>query len=73
MDPGLLELLRCPRTGGALHVVDGVPWPGFPSVEREVAVDGFLVSEDGQVAYPIRGGIPDLLPDSAMVRASVSG
>lgn len=50
MQPDLLPLLACPRTGQALRRVE----------EGEAA---FLVSEDGRERYPLRGGIPRLLPE----------
>jgi len=65
--PGVLEqladLLRCPVTGQSLRLAD----------PREVAAiaakapadsEGFLVREDWQAAYPVKNGIPSLLPES---------
>ena len=35
-------------------------------------VEGFLVSEVGGLKYPIRNGIPDLLPEDAILPAGVT-
>ncbi len=50
VDPALLEILVCPVTRGTLHY------------DR---VRGELVSETARLAYPIRDGIPIMLPDEA--------
>ncbi|MBB3950878.1 Trm112 family protein [Aureimonas jatrophae] len=49
-DPKLLELLVCPLTKGPLRY------------DRERAE---LVSESARLAYPIRNGIPIMLPAEA--------
>jgi len=59
----LAALLRCPVTGQQLHLAG-------PEEFRKLSVhdaDGFLVREDGSAAYPVRGGIPALLPESIIV------
>ena len=48
--PGLLEILVCPVTKGPL---------------RHDRARGELVSEQARLAYPIRDGIPVMLPDEA--------
>jgi uncharacterized protein YbaR (Trm112 family) len=56
----LAELLRCPVTGQKLHLA-------LPEEFRLLSshdADGFLVREDGKAAYPVRSGIPSLLPES---------
>ena len=50
VDPKLLEILVCPVTKGPLRY------------DRE---RGELVSERAGLAYPIRDGIPIMLPDEA--------
>ena len=50
MDPKLLELLVCPVTKGPLRY------------DRE---RGELISDKAGLAYPIRDGIPIMLPDEA--------
>jgi len=50
VDPRLLEILVCPVTKGALRY------------DRERAE---LVSEKAGLAYPIRDGIPIMLPEEA--------
>jgi uncharacterized protein YbaR (Trm112 family) len=50
IDPKLLELLVCPLTKGPLDY----------DVERQE-----LVSRQAKLAYPIRDGIPIMLPEEA--------
>ena len=50
VDPRLLEILVCPVTKGPLRY------------DRE---RGELVSEGAGLAYPVRDGIPIMLPDEA--------
>ncbi len=50
IDPKLLELLVCPLTKGSLDY----------DAERQE-----LVSRQAKLAYPIRDGIPIMLPDEA--------
>jgi hypothetical protein len=50
VDPALLEILVCPVTKGPLRL------------DR---ARGELVSERAGLAYPIRDGIPIMLPDEA--------
>ncbi|UFN49191.1 Trm112 family protein [Roseomonas sp. OT10] len=50
VDPRLLEILVCPVTKGPL---------------RYDRARGELVSEQAGLAYPIRDGIPIMLPDEA--------
>ncbi len=50
IDPKLLELLICPVTKGPLD---------YDAVRQE------LVSKAAKLAYPIKDGIPVMLPDEA--------
>lgn len=50
LDPKLLEMLVCPLTKGRLDY------------DREAQE---LISEAAKIAYPIRDGIPIMLPDEA--------
>ncbi len=50
VDPKLLEILVCPVTRGPLE---------YDSKEQE------LISRQARLAYPIRDGIPIMLPDEA--------
>ena len=49
-DPKLLEILVCPVTKGQLE---------FDSTRQE------LISRQAKLAYPIRDGIPIMLPEEA--------
>ncbi|MEI6323357.1 MAG: hypothetical protein WCP60_09665 [bacterium] len=57
---GLTDLLCCPVTGQKLHIATQ------KELHQLLAQDAnnFLVREDGTAAYPVRGGIPSLLPES---------
>jgi len=50
VDPKLLEILVCPMTKGPLE---------FDSTRQE------LISRSAKLAYPIRDGIPIMLPEEA--------
>lgn len=50
IDPKLLEILVCPLTKGTLHY----------DAERQE-----LISREAHLAYPIRDGIPIMLPEEA--------
>ena len=50
LDPRLLELLVCPVTKGVLEY------------DREA---GELISRQAGLAYPVRDGIPPMLPEEA--------
>ena len=52
LDPKLLEILVCPVTKGPLEY------------DREA---GELISRAAGLAYPVRDGIPIMLPDEARV------
>jgi uncharacterized protein len=50
VDPKLLEILVCPMTKGPLE---------FDAAKQE------LISRSAKLAYPIRDGIPIMLPEEA--------
>jgi uncharacterized protein YbaR (Trm112 family) len=50
VDPKLLEILVCPLTKGRLE---------YDAVKQE------LISREAKLAYPIRDGIPIMLPEEA--------
>jgi uncharacterized protein YbaR (Trm112 family) len=50
VDPKLLEILVCPLTKGPLE---------FNAAQQE------LISRSAKLAYPIRDGIPIMLPEEA--------
>ena len=50
VDPKLLEILVCPQTKGPLE---------FDAATQE------LISRKAKLAYPIRDGIPIMLPEEA--------
>ena len=50
VDPKLLEILVCPMTRGPLE---------FDAAKQE------LISRSAKLAYPIRDGIPIMLPEEA--------
>lgn len=58
VDPKLLELLACPLTKGPLT------WD---------AEHGELVSKLARLAYPVRDGIPIMLPSEARPLAAEDG
>lgn len=50
LDPAILEILVCPVTRGPLHYD---------------AAAGELISKEAGLAFPVRDGIPIMLPDEA--------
>ena len=61
MDASLLHLLRCPQNGMRLKVGEPADKERFRTGEGEL-----LVREDGALAYPVRDGIPLLIPGAAL-------
>ncbi len=60
---GLTELLRCPVTGQRLRIAK--PAEIVPIAAKAPAdTEGFLIREDGHAAFPVKNGIPSLLPES---------
>ena len=56
IDPAVLALLRCPRTGSPLRM----------EIRQGRSV---LATDDGRAVYAIVDGIPILLPDQSEARA----
>lgn len=78
MNPHLSDILRCPATRMRLHPADdkllaklmaaaasGSLWTVAGNAVSD-ELDGALVREDGQLAYPVVDGIPRLLVDEAI-------
>jgi len=61
VDPALLEIICCPLNGEALHLGAAGETEQFPG-----DYDSLLVREDGQVGYPVKDGIPRLVPGAAI-------
>ena len=57
LDPTLLEILRCPV---AVHFQDKGNDPG----QLRIVKGCWLVCDDSGYCYPIRDGIPDMLPET---------
>ncbi len=68
VSPELLALLRCPLTMQPLRLA-----PPELLARLPVSLDSALVREDGAVVYPIRDGIPVLLPEEAIAVDSRPG
>jgi len=79
MDKELLEILCCPQTRQELHqagpdelkslndaIGRGLVKDARGAVVRET-LDDALVRQDGQRAYAVRGGIPVLLVEEALL------
>jgi uncharacterized protein YbaR (Trm112 family) len=67
----LTDLLRCPVTGQRLRLAD--PREVAPIASSAPAdSDGFLIREDGKAAYPVKNGIPSLLPESLIPLQSLA-
>lgn len=66
MKTELLTLLRCPQSGQPLALEVGADHEGDTTGTNPVGEieSGWLVSENGEYRYPIRGGIPRFVPES---------
>jgi uncharacterized protein YbaR (Trm112 family) len=65
VDDDMLRILCCPVTHQALRVADKVTLSdASDKVSRPIA-EG-LIREDGRMLYPIRNGIPLLIPEEGI-------
>jgi len=85
LDKDLLEILACPETKEPVHPADdaliarvnaaieagGLTSRDGQKIER--TLDGGLLRQDGKVLYPVRGGIPIMLVDEAILVENVPG
>lgn len=62
LDPDLLEILCCPITRQPLHLASPEELARANSGLEDPLEEG-LVREDGKLLYPIRAGIPLLIPE----------
>jgi len=53
--PEFLSLLRCPVSGQKMRQA--------PELATSFGWESALITEDGKLAYPVRDGIPVLLPE----------
>ncbi len=63
-NPAFLRILRCPLTGLALELIatDALVSLGIPS-EQSASWSGALLRTDSRALFPVRSGIPVLLPE----------
>ena len=73
MDASLLELICCPETHQSLRFATvgeltrmTPSSSGMTPSSSSMTLDSALLREDGQVAYPIRDGIPLLLVEEQL-------
>ncbi len=64
MKHNLLELLRCPRSGQKLRLERRESEPPLSPHTEDDITSGWLISEDMQHRYPVRGTIPRFVPES---------
>jgi len=65
LDPLLLDILRCPI---AVHYTDKGDDPG----QLRLIKDCWLVCDDSGYKYPVRDGIPDMMPETGAQWKDVS-
>jgi uncharacterized protein YbaR (Trm112 family) len=83
LDKDLLEILACPETKEPVAVADADLISRVNTAieagtlnsrdgqKIEKALDGGLLRQDGKVLYPVRGGIPIMLIDEAILIESL--
>ena len=64
LTPRALAILRCPKTKQSLHVATDEAAVLWRALDQNA--EGFLVTEDGAIAYPIDDGYPILLLERAL-------
>jgi uncharacterized protein YbaR (Trm112 family) len=65
MDAALLELICCPLTHQSLRPAGPAEIDRANAILAEPVSEG-LVREDGRIFYPIRHGIPLLVPEEGL-------
>ena len=85
LDKDLLEILACPETKEPVRLaepdlvsrvnsaIEAGKVTSQDGQKIEKALDGGLLRQDGKVLYPIRGGIPIMLVDEAILVDSLPG
>ncbi|MGY8688811.1 MAG: Trm112 family protein [Verrucomicrobiales bacterium] len=66
LTPQALAIQRCPKTKQALHVATDEESTTWKTLDEDA--EGFLVTKDGAIAYPIDDGYPILLLERALTR-----
>jgi uncharacterized protein YbaR (Trm112 family) len=65
VDDELLEILCCPVTHQTLRIADEAELKRASATASRMISEG-LVREDGKTLYPIRDGIPLLVPEEGI-------
>jgi uncharacterized protein YbaR (Trm112 family) len=85
LDPKLLEILRCPRTGQTLHpatsteldsvraAFDAGTLTDAGGATPDRAADALLITDNLEWAYAVDAGVPVMLPDQALAVRAVLG
>lgn len=66
----LIAMLVCPVSGRPLRLASDAELAEWWADEP---LEGALVTEDGERAYPLRGGLPVLVPEAALARRKAGG
>jgi len=67
LSPQVLAQLRCPKSHQALHLATEDELLQWRQIDLET--EQFLVTDDGEIAYPLEDGYPILLLDRALKKA----